>query len=384
MSFPQDDKYWVDTAKFVQKHLKDEERLLAPGDFCQEFTGAYPYSSILPKERLKFQWAVIHKGMMEELDYNFLKSINTELNPVFANEVFVVLSSHKQLSTLDYRNLHLQAFHENIKLIISGTKIEMASRSKCQVAYIGNGTMLCRVLGKYIFYADSEDIGITPHLCLDGYWESWITVAITRILQPGWHCVDIGANHGYYSIMMADAVGSSGRVLAVEPNPRLVTLLERTVQVNGFDKRLTVLQKAVFDLDDKIVKLVIPPGQGRNASICLDAPTAGNVVEVETVTLDQLTRDWQRVDFIKLDAEGAEEAIWRGMRDTVRRNQDISIIMEFNCLRCFNPRAFLEDIEAEGFLLRHIEYDAQIKNLTVEQCLTERPNEDWMLFLRRS
>lgn len=392
MSFPHQDQYWVDTAKFVQEHIKHEDRLLAPADFCKELPGAYPYSSIFvydiinsisPQGSLNFQWLLIHKGMIEQLDYNFLKSITKELNPVFANEVFVVFSSHKQLTPLDSSYLHLQAFNEQVKSIISCTKMEMAGRSKCQTAYIGNGTVLCRVLGKYIFYADAEDIGITPHLCLDGYWESWITVAMLRVLQPGWHCVDIGANHGYYSIVMADAVGSSGRVLAVEPNSRMVTLLERTVEVNGFERQVMVLQKAIFDVDDKKVKLVIPPGQGRNASICLDAPAADNVVEVETVTLDRLTRDWPCVDLIKVDAESSEEAIWRGMRDTVRKNQDISIVIEFNCLRCSNPKAFLQDIQTEGFPLRHIDYDSEIKNLTVEQCLTERPNEDWMLFLKR-
>jgi FkbM family methyltransferase len=405
MSFPHDDQYWVEPAKFVKKHIKRKERLLAPAEFNELFSNTYPDASTFSEVASKFQWALIHKGKVEELDYVLLKHLDENFIPVFANEVFVVFSSRKELPPVD--SIHLETFMDSLKSIYqrsytaisntisnkktfidtresdSRTELEMACRSKCQTVYIGNGTLLCRVLGKYIFYADAEDVGITPHLCLDGYWESWITVAMIRLLKPGWHCVDIGANHGYYSILMADAVGSSGRLLAAEPNPQLVKLLERTVEVNGFGGHATVLQKAIFDVDDKIVKLVIPPGQGRNASVCFDAPAADNVVEVETVTLDKLTRDWPRVDLIKVDAEGAEEAIWRGMRNTVRNNRDISIVMEFNCLRYSNPRGFLQDIQTEGFSLRYIDYDAEIKSLTVDQCLTERPSEDWMLFLKR-
>jgi hypothetical protein len=72
------------------------------------------------------------------------------------------------------------------------------------------------------------------------------------------------------------------------------------------------------------------------------------------------------------------------MRETVRKNKNITIIMEFNCFRCVAPKTFLQDMQSSGFKLRHIDYDSQIKNLTIDQCLTERPQEDWMLFLQKS
>ena len=102
------------------------------------------------------------------------------------------------------------------------------------------------------------------------------------------------------------------------------------------------------------------------------------------MTLDQITADWPRVDLIKIDAEGAEEAIWRGMRQTLARHQGITIIMEMKCSRYTNPQAFVREIRGAGFPLRHIDYDATIKNLTEEQILTDRIAEDWMLFLHRA
>lgn len=107
------------------------------------------------------------------------------------------------------------------------------------------------------------------------------------------------------------------------------------------------------------------------------------MVEVETVTLDTLTADWPHVDLIKIDAEGAEEAIWRGMHKTLERNQGIMIIMEMKCSRYDDLQAFVREIRKAGFPLRHIDYDATIKNLPEEQVLTERVDEDWILFLHR-
>jgi Protein-L-isoaspartate(D-aspartate) O-methyltransferase (PCMT) len=102
--------------------------------------------------------------------------------------------------------------------------LEGVSREHSRAVYLGERTLLCRVLGKYLIYADALEIGITPHLALDGYWESWITLALARTVRPGWHCLDVGANHGYYTLVMADAARPDGRVVPIEPTPRLADL----------------------------------------------------------------------------------------------------------------------------------------------------------------
>jgi hypothetical protein len=120
-----------------------------------------------------------------------------------------------------------------------------------------------------------------------------------------------------------------------------------------------------------------------DATLCREPTAADDVVEVECVTLDQVTRDWPRVDVIKIDAEGAEHSIWRGMRAVVEKNPKLTIIMETRCSRYQNAGAFLREILNAGFPLRHIAYDGSIEELSAERMLKERPNEDWMLFLRR-
>src|SRR5262245_55518328 len=158
--------------------------------------------------------------------------------------------------------------------------LEANARRDAQTVHLAEDTVLCRVLSKYLMFVDPHDLGVTPRLCLDGYWESWITRALARTVREDAWCVDIGANHGYYTLIMADAVGRRGRVLAAEPNPQLSQLLALSVEVNGFTARTTVVQKAVNDGGAPRVQLVIPRRRGACATICRDATPEDEVVDV--------------------------------------------------------------------------------------------------------
>lgn len=260
--------------------------------------------------------------------------------------------------------------------------LETVSRDHSRSVYVGEATVLCRVLGKYLVYADAQETGITPHLAMDGYWESWITLALARTVRPGAHCLDIGANHGYYTLVMADAAGSKGRVVPVEPTPRLAEMLRQTLDINGFP-HVEVLAKAAFDSDGKTLQLVVPARRSLNARLAEEAGPTDEAVPVESVTVDSITRDWPRVDLIKIDVEGAEEAVWRGMQRTLDQNPGIEVILEFNVARYDDSRAFVRTVEAAGFPLRYIDTDAEVKDVTVDELLTRQVGDDWMLYLAR-
>ena len=261
--------------------------------------------------------------------------------------------------------------------------LEAHARRHAQTVHLAEGTVLCRVLAKYLMFVDPHDLGVTPRLCLDGFWESWITGAVARNIPDGACCVDIGANHGYYTVIMADAVGRQGRVLAVEPNPRLSALLALSVEVNGFSAQTTIVQKAATDGRSPCVRLVVPTRRGACATICREATSADEVVDVQAASVDELTGAWPRVDFVKVDAEGAEDLIWRGMRRTIERNKAIAIVLEFVASRYRDPAGFVREIQKAGFILREIGHDSELADVSDEHLLHDDDDEGRMLFLRR-
>ena len=302
-------------------------------------------------------------------------------------KIKLLKNNDTNLKSVEQNNYEKNEVFVNVKdiTLFTRTELESNSRKMSQTVYLGNGIILSRVLTKYMCYLEAQDMSLTPHLCLNGYWESWITQNMINLVQPGFYCLDIGANCGYYSLIMADVVGESGHVLAVEPNPRLANLLEKTLNVNGFSTYAKVSEKAVADINGKKVNLVIPKGDFWGSStICQTSILPGEQsFEVETVTIDELTKDWPQVDLIKIDAEGAEEIIWYGMQETIKKNTNIIIIMEFCSYRNYDPKAFLERIKAAGFSIQYIDNDSQIKSLTIDDCLISWPGAYWDLCLQR-
>ena len=120
-------------------------------------------------------------------------------------------------------------------------------RARCMAVPVDPETALCRVLGQWKMYVDLRDTGFAPHLMLEGYWEYWITDFVWRNVKPGQVALDLGANHGYYTLLLADLVGPGGRVHAFEPNPRLLELLRRNIALNGFWRVAEAREEAVGD-----------------------------------------------------------------------------------------------------------------------------------------
>lgn len=265
---------------------------------------------------------------------------------------------------------------------------EGAARARCFVAPVDANTALCRVLGRYKMYVDTRDIGVVPHLMLDGYWEFWITEFVLRNLKPGQCALDLGAHMGYYTMLMADIVGPTGRVLAFEPNPRLNGLLNSNVAVNGYWNVVETRAAAVGDRELAAVPFVSVVSDPKNGRLVpgADAATLAayeakgyQVGAVPMVSLDAAVPD-RPVHFAKIDVEGAEEAVWAGMQRLIARSPEIRIVLEFNPRRCRAPAETLAAMAAR-FPLRRIGFDGFARPCRAEEVLAE--SEDSILYLSR-
>jgi ubiquinone/menaquinone biosynthesis C-methylase UbiE len=116
MPFPIKDNYWLNALQFLQDHINNEDKIIANNEFVEKISNTIAYSSNWNIEFSNYQWVVIHKGMMNELEYPFLVRITKEFIPVFANEVFVIFSKENKLSRVDIELVHWKSFVDNLKI----------------------------------------------------------------------------------------------------------------------------------------------------------------------------------------------------------------------------------------------------------------------------
>ena len=251
--------------------------------------------------------------------------------------------------------------------------------------YLGDHQAIATtVFGQKIF-VDTRDIGLTPHILVDGMWEPAVTEVFQRAVGGGMTVVDIGANIGWYSLLAASRVGEKGTVIAFEPNEDVVKLLRKSVEVNGLGNRLTVVEKGVME---KTCTLSFHKWAHHQASsnFFWNSPTRElgdftQTVDVECVSLDDYFREHprSRVDVIKIDAEGSEPRILAGADFTLHVNPFVRIFMEFHP----SYRPAIESLLRKGFRMAAIEEDATLTFLDLDQVET-RPAFSMLFFSRQT
>jgi FkbM family methyltransferase len=201
-------------------------------------------------------------------------------------------------------------------------------------AYLGNYTALTRTVHGHKIYVDTRDISLAPHLMLDGQWEPWITKVFMETVKPGMSVVDVGSNVGWYSLLASSIVGPMGTVVSFEANPHLVGLLRRSLSVNGFFDRAKVENKAAYSQKGSLTFNIFEQYMGSSSLFASEDAAAGyhdkiTKLTVDSISLDEYFAPSQRVDYIKIDAEGAEPHVLRGAKRIMSENKNITIMMEF-------------------------------------------------------
>jgi FkbM family methyltransferase len=259
-------------------------------------------------------------------------------------------------------------------------------RRGARATYLGEGRIACRALGRYDLVVDAGDIGMTPNIVCDGFWEPGISVVLERLLKPGMTAVDIGANVGYFSLLMASRVGPDGRVVSIEANPAMAALLRETIAINGLEAAVTMHNVAAADQAGELDFYIIPD-RNLNGCILLDEwkgrVDPARLSRVRAATADDILADAGPIDLIKIDVEGAEHLVWKGLRRTLERNPEIVVVLEYNAARHSEAGPLAATIEADGFPLRFIAPDGSVAPVEREALLDPGSIADWMLFLKR-
>jgi FkbM family methyltransferase len=142
-----------------------------------------------------------------------------------------------------------------------------------------------------------------------------------RHLRPGDTFIDVGANHGSFSLIAAKCLGDSGLIIAIEPQPLLASLVRKTLAANA--RCQFEVHEIACGEEDSTAKFFVPSATSGEASLyaSLAASTRHNAVDVRVRRFDRAI-NWRAVRgcvFLKIDIEGSELAFIRGAREALRQ-----------------------------------------------------------------
>ena len=185
--------------------------------------------------------------------------------------------------------------------------------------------------------------------------DDWVTDVIKQVVKEGDTVLDIGACVGYYTVLMSDLVGSTGKVYAFEPDPTNFAILKDNV---GDNVNVRLEKAAVAGTHCCESKLYTSKTNMGDHRLCpaYDGQESVNVLQI---SLDEYWPEGMRIPtFIKLDVQGAEWAAVRGAVGLLEASPDVQIVMEYSpkMMREYgdDPETFIKSLAVSGYALKAV------------------------------
>ncbi len=208
----------------------------------------------------------------------------------------------------------------------------------------------------------ASDHALLACLLDTGELERGTRMLIQKYLRPGDVYVDIGANIGIHTMAAARAMQGKGKIIAFEPFAGTMRMLEKSIFLNGFSG-VTELHEAAVSNSNGRRLLFLGATSGHHSLYSLETQTQGSQgpIEVKVVCLESALPSNQRIDLLKIDAEGAELEVLEGGMNLITTNPDIALIVEFGPSHLrrvgHTPRQWLDSFTHFGFDYRAINPD---------------------------
>jgi len=239
---------------------------------------------------------------------------------------FIFVKSFRGVSFKAQLNIFLSALIDSFFYAISGWTYNPKT--------LFSGTYLVKPYG-FLMYArgGTEDLyNALPKR------EGDVHDFIVKILRPGDIFIDVGANIGYYSILASKLIGVDGIVFAVEPIPSTVEVLRFNIKINNL-RNVMVIDKAEYFSHSKL-KMSVPFNEFGSASILRKG---GVEVYVEAIPLDDIFHDIPYVRLLKVDVEGSEYEVLKGLDKTLNHTE--YVVLELSrkandCLKLLREHDF--------------------------------------------
>ncbi len=199
------------------------------------------------------------------------------------------------------------------------------------------------------------DLGISAELLLFNTHEPVATQLFLKFVKPGFTCIDIGSNIGYYACLESKIVGKDGKVFSIEPSPLNYKYLEKNLK-NLNTENFEIFNFAFGDKDGE-VKFAVSDRSNWSRIVKDDEPTdlINDNIKIITVpikTIDTFVSEnkIEKIDLIRMDVEGFELSIYDGMKETIKKFKPL-LQIEIHNLIIGNKKTvqFLQSLKSDDY-----------------------------------
>ena len=231
-----------------------------------------------------------------------------------------------------------------------------------RATYVGGNRLLVRVIvaGRVLaYFVPADDRQLVPSFVVEGAYETELTDFFVRELKRDSHCFDVGSNFGYFTCLMGKLC-PHGRVIGIEADEPMHAMTLDNITVNHIYGPATALHAAAGASEGEMTLFrrvtrsgntsILDVGEGLTKALG-EVPPQPFIVR--SVPIDALRDEMGgRLDFMKVDVEGAEPLVISGAQQTIRENPQLTIVMEWSpgqiSAAGFDLSAFLADMETLG------------------------------------
>ena len=223
------------------------------------------------------------------------------------------------------------------------------------------------------------DPGDSLDLSINGVYGELDTKIIRDNIKEGHIVIDVGANIGYYTLIFAQLAGTTGKVFAFEPEPKNFELLQKNVKVNDYSNTINE-NYAVSDSNGNVSLFLAKNGIVGHRISNFDINL--NSILVKKITLDDYFTKLNLIDkinFVKIDVEGFEFGVLKGMTRIIEKSKNLKLFLEFNRVGIeaagFDPKEILDFLYKNNFKIYFLNYkENSINEADKNQLLTSKDN----------
>ncbi len=177
----------------------------------------------------------------------------------------------------------------------------------------------------------TKDNGIERSLYYTGTYEKGSLDVLKNVLKKGDVFIDVGANIGMMSVFASEVVGDSGKVIAFEPNPVTRTILTENIEKNGLSN--VIVSEFAIGAKEETTVIYDRWDANRGCATLIKPDFETDSYDIKVTTLSGFLEDNTNPDMIKIDVEGYELEVLKGVVDLMQSENAPMLMVEYSDLR---------------------------------------------------